>query len=355
MCRFIFSLLFFIQFSISVIAQHEPNVTITKSKPRPDSNYIKSYKHYLTIGFFVATPITTLTLTPKDSTIKPTEYSTNLASAIGFTGSYKSISASFGFRTNPEADEKSKYGTTKYKSFSIGTQRTKFAIRFDYRKISGFYNGDSMITIPNEPTTYFKRSDVTTKQYMLSGLYNFSWRKYSYQSSFLFTEHQLKTRVGFIMKSSISLNRLQSDSSLINNTDKTATNSEKIQQLNYTSFLVGPGMGLNVVIAKRVYFSLMIFYSIDFVTYTLINNNNSTNTRDNSLTGFYEGRAALGYHSKRFYAGIKVVGDKIAVQTQDYKVENTFGVLTLDIGYRFNAPGILKKVYSKTLTRYLGL
>lgn len=354
MNRFIFFLLFLIQFSIPLLAQHHPDVTITKTKPRPDTNYIKSYKNYLTIGFFVATPITSLILTPKDSTIKPTSYSTNLSSAIGFTGSYKSVSGSFAFRTTPGSEETNKYGTTKYKSFSLGTQRTKFAIRFDYRKVAGFYNGDSLIVLPNSPESYFKRSDVTTKQYMISGLYNFSWRKYSYQSSFLFTEHQLKTRVGFIIKSSISFNRLQSDSSLINAT-KTATNSEKVQQLNYTSFLVGPGMGLNVVIAKRVYFSLMVFYSIDFVTYSLINNNNSTNTRDNSLTGFYEGRAALGYHSKRFYAGFKIVGDKIAVKTPDYKVENTFGLVTLDVGYRFNAPGILKKTYEKTLTRYLGL
>lgn len=354
MCKCIFSLLFLFQFSILLIAQQDPGVTVTKNKPRPDTNYIKSYKHYLSIGLFVATPVNTLTLTPNDLTVKPTEYSTNVASAIGLTGSYRSISGSFAFRTNPEASETSKYGTTTYKSFSIGTQRTKFAIRFDYRKVAGFYNGDSIITIPDTPGTYFKRSDVVTKQYMISGLYNFSWRKYSYQSSFLFTEHQLKTRVGFILKSSISFNRLQSDSSLIN-LDRTASNSEKIQQLNFTSFLAGPGVGLNVVIAKRVYFSLMIFYSLDFVTYTFINNNNSTNTRNNSFTGFYEGRAALGYHSKRFYAGLKVVGDKIAVQTLDYKVENSFGVLTLDIGYRFNAPGILKKVYSKTLTRYLGI
>ncbi len=354
MFRFIFIFLFFIHFSISSSAQQHSEVTVTKTKPRPDTNYIKSYKHYLTIGIFIGTPINTLTLTPKDSTIKPTAYSTNLASAIGFTGSYKGISGSFAFRANPEADATSKYGTTKYKSFSLGTQRTRFSIRLDYRKVAGFYNGDSVITTANSPDTYFKRSDVSTKQYMISGLYNFSWRKYSYQSSFIFTEHQLKTRVGFIMKSSVSFNRLQSDSSLIN-LDRMATDAEKIQQLNFTSFLVGPGMGLNVVVAKRVYFSLMIFYSLDFVTYTLINNNNSTNIRDNSLTGFYEGRAALGYHSKRFYAGIKVVGDKIAVQTQGYTVENSFGVLTLDIGYRFVAPGILKKAYAKTLTKYLGL
>lgn len=347
------SFLFFI-LSLPTFAQKETSVSINKTKAHADTNYVKSYKNYLTIGIFTATPVNTLTLTPKDSLSKPTNYSTNLSTAIGFTLSYKSVSGSFAFRTPVEEDLTNQYGVSKFKAFSIGTQKTKFAIRFDFRKVAGFYNEDSLITLPNSPTTYFKRSDVNSKQYMVTGLYNFSWKKYSYQSSFNFTEHQLKTRVGFIMKSSVSFNRLRSDSSLIN-LNGTATNSEKVQQLNYTSFLIGPGMGLNVVIAKRVYFSLMAFYSLDFVTYSFINNNNSTNTRDNSFTGFLEGRVALGYHSKRFYAGMKFTGDKIAVQTTDYKVENSFGVLTIDIGYRFNAPGILKKVYANTFTKYLGL
>ncbi len=340
-----------------VFAQEESStsVNIRKSKSRADTNYVKSYKNYLTLGMFIAAPVNTLTITPKDTLKPPTQYKTNLSSVIGFTGAYKSISGSIGFRIPAEANQTYKYGTTSFKSFSIGTQQTKFALRYDYRKVGGFYNSDSLIAqTATQPSTYFKRSDVTSTQYMISGLYNFSWKKYSYQSSFNFSEHQLKTRVGFILKSSVSFNRLDSDSSLIN-TQGAKTNAEKVQQLNYTSFLVGPGMGLNVVIAKRIYFSLMLFSSFDFVTYTFINNNNDTKNRSNSFTSFYEGRVALGYHSKRFYAGLKFIGDQIAVQTTDYRVENLFGAITLDIGYRFHAPHILKKVYEKTLTKHLGL
>ncbi|MGN6645578.1 MAG: DUF4421 domain-containing protein [Cytophaga sp.] len=351
--RFIFIIISFLFFTNLVLAQDEGSVTMRRNKPRADTNYIKSYKDYLALGIFIAAPVNTLTLTPKDSLIKPTEYKTNLSSVIGFTGAYKSVTASIGFRIPVEPDLTSKYGTTKFKAFAIGTQKTKFSVRFDYRKVAGFYNGDSLIKIPGSTETYFKRSDVESRQFMVSGLYNFSWKKYSYQSSFNFSEHQLKTRVGFIMKSSISFNRLNSDSSLIN-LNQTATNQQKVQQLNYTSFLIGPGMGLNVVIAKRVYFSMMLFLSFDYVSYAFVSNDNSK-TRNESLTGFFEGRMALGYHSKRFYAGLKFVGDKVAVQTTDYKVENLFGAVTLDVGYRFNAPGILKKVYENTFTKFLGL
>jgi|GEM_PF-2531794 len=345
--------------TLTLLAQEESSVNVRKSKKHADTNYVKSYKNLLSLGMYIAAPSNTLTITPKDSLKPPTKYKTNLSSVIGFTMAYKSISGSIGFRLPIKPNLTNEYGTTAFKSFSIGTQQTKFSLQFDFRKVGGFYNSDSLITTSATSTTqasstYFKRGDVTSKQYMVSGLYNFSWKKYSYQSSFNFSEHQLKTRIGFIMKSSLSFNRLNSDSSLIT-MDKSASNSEQVQQLNYTSFLLGPGMGLNVVIAKRVYFSLMVFYSYDYVTYTFIDNNNFTKNRSNSFTAFYEGRVALGYHSKRFYAGLKVIADQIAVQTTDYRVGNSFGVLTLDVGYRFHAPGIIKKVYKKTFTRYLGL
>jgi hypothetical protein len=350
-------LFFFTCFFIStlVLAQENVKYTSRKTKRRVDTNYVKSYKDYLTIGIFIAAPINILTITPKDSTIRPTTYKTNLASIIGFNIGYKSVFAALGFRAPIEADKSSKYGKTYFKAFTIGTEKTSFTIRFDYRKTNGFYNSDSLVYQPSTHTyTYLKRGDVNTKQYMLSGLYNFSWKKYSYLSSFTFAEHQLKTRVGFLLKSSFSLNTLKSDSSLINLTNTVAV-SDGIQQLNYTSFVVGPGMGLNVVIAKRIYFSMMLFLSYDFVSYKFIDNNNNILSKNTSITVFFEEKIALGYHSKRFYAGLKFTADQIQVQTLDYKVGNLFGALTLDVGYRFNAPSILKKVYSKTLTKFLGL
>lgn len=351
-------LFFFACFFISTLglAQEQTEYVSSKTKKRADTNYVKSYKNYLTIGVFVAAPINILTITPKDSTIRPSTYKTNLASIIGFTVAYKSIYAAVGFRVPAtEAEKSSAYGKTYFKAFAIGTQRTRFSVRFDYRKTSGFYNSDSLIYDPSTNTSgYLKRSDVNTKQYMLSGLYNFSWKKYSYLSSFNFSEHQLKTRVGFIIKSSLSSNILKSDSSLINLTN-TAPVSDGIQQLNYTSFLVGPGMGLNVVIAKRVYFSMMLFLSYNFVGYKFIDNNNNTIYKSTSITAFFEEKIAIGYHSKRFYAGLKFTADQIQVQTTDYKVGNLFGAVTLDVGYRFNAPGILKKVYAKTFTKFLGM
>ncbi|WP_018342175.1 DUF4421 family protein [Cytophaga aurantiaca] len=345
----------FIFFITLVHAQEQVEYSARKVKLRADTNFVKSYKNYLTVGLFIAAPINFLTITPKDSAIKKSTYKTNLASIIGFTVAYKSIYAAIGFRAPVEADKSSTYGKTYFKAFAIGTQKTRFSIRFDYRKTNGFYNSDSLIyNSSTNSSSYLKRGDVNTKQYMLSGLYNFSWKKYSYLSSFNFSEHQLKTRFGFILKSSFSSNQLKSDSSLINLTN-TSSVSDGIQQLNYTSFVIGPGMGLNVVIAKRIYFSMMLFLSYDFVGYKFIDNNNNVIYKSSSITAFFEEKMAVGYHSKRFYAGLKFTADQIQVQTRDYKVGNLFGALTLDVGYRFNAPGILKKVYAKTFTKYLGM
>lgn len=336
-------------------AQNKIEQQINKTKKRVDTNFVKSYKDFFTVGLFISAPSNIVTITPKDSTIKPNTYKTNLASIIGFTAGYKSIYVAVGVRTPLEASSYSKFGKTRFKSFSIGTQNTRFFLRFDFKRTTGFYNSDSISYIPSNNTSeYLKRSDVNTKQILLSGLYNFSWKKYSYLSSFTFSEHQLKTRVGLIIKSSVSWNQLNSDSSLIN-LNNTPSVKDGIQKLHYTSFIVGPGLGLNLVIAKRVYLSMMLFLSYNFVNYKFIDNNKNVLLHNTSFTAFFEERLAIGYHTKRFYAGIKFIADQIQVQTQDYRVGNTYGSLTLDVGYRFNAPGILKKTYKKTFTRFLGL
>jgi hypothetical protein len=350
-------ILFFIILSYSSIlcAQETSKYTLKKTKPVIDTHYVKNYKDFLTIGIFITIPYNTLSITPRDSSIKPTTYKTNLASIIGFTAGYKSISFSIGFRAPIEAGKNSEFGKTYFKSFSIGTQKAKFSLGFDYRQATGFYNSDSLIySASKKDYRYLKRGDVNTKQFMVSGLYNFSWKKYSYLSSFNFSEHQLRTRIGLLIKSSISTNHLKSDSSLINRPNATSI-SNGIQQLNYTSYVIGPGVGLNVVIARRVYFSMIVFLSYDYVTYKFIDNNNNVIHKNNSFTAFFEERIALGYHSKRFYAGLKFTADQIQVKTVNYNVGNKYGALTLDVGYRFNAPGILKKTYKATLTRFLGL
>ena len=349
-------LFFIILLTCSTIhAQNKIEQQVTKNRQRVDTNYVRSYKKFFTVGLFISAPSNTLTITPKDSTIKTNTYRTNLASIIGFTVGYKSIYAAVGFRAPIEASSYSKYGKSKFKSFSIGTQNTRFFVRFDFRRINGFYNSDSIVYVLSKNSReYLKRSDVNTKQIMVSGLYNFSWKKYSYLSSFTFSEHQLRTRVGFMIKSSVSWNQLRSVSSLINLKNSPVVNNG-IQELHYTSFIVGPGMGLNLVIAKRIYFSMMLFLSYDFVTYKFIDNNKNTLNQNNSFTAFFEERVALGYHTKRFYAGIKFMADQIQVQTLDYKVGNLYSSFTFDVGYRFNAPGILKKTYKNTFTRFLGL
>lgn len=74
-----------------------------------------------------------------------------------------------------------------------------------------------------------------------------------------------------------------------------------------------------------------------------------------TISAYTDGRASLGYQSKRFYVALKYIGDRIVFYTSDLKYENSLGIVTLDFGYRFNAPGLIKKGYDATLTRFLGL
>ncbi|MBC7450334.1 MAG: DUF4421 family protein [Cytophagales bacterium] len=331
-------------------------MAVTRSKPKSDSNYIQSYKHYLTLGTFIALPITTLTISSiHDKNEIPVTYTANLSGGIGFSGAYKSLSGSFTFKLPIDPSTVDQYGVTKYKALALRMQNPKYFIGFDYRSTSGYYSDSIIGKTATGDNSYLKRNDISNKQYMLSGMYNFNWKKYSYLAPLNFAERQIKTKVGFLLKASASYHTLHSDSSLISSPKTSTQAATNVADINYISTKVGPGLGWNVVVAKRVYFALQAFYSIDMVAYWYTDNKGNLKNSSRSIAGFVDLRMALGYQSERFYTGFKIVVDQVAVRTTENRISNLFGIFTLDVGYRFNAPGILKKAYKATFTRFLGI
>src|SRR6187402_926473 len=116
-------------------------VTVNSSKPKSDSNYIQSYKHYLTIGTFIAIPVTTLTISSiHDKNEKPVTYTANLSGGIGFSGAYRSLSGSYTFKLPVDPASVDQYGITKYRALALRMQNPKFFIGFDYRSTRGYYS-----------------------------------------------------------------------------------------------------------------------------------------------------------------------------------------------------------------------
>jgi hypothetical protein len=331
-----------------------------KNKAKEDSNFIQSYKQYLTIGAFSASPVSEIQLSSyKQFAAKTSDFKANLSNTLGFTIGYRSIYLAVGFKTPTDLSSVAKYGKSSYNSFALRVQNPRYLLSFDYRDIQGYYNTNPIST--TDPVTkvktesYIQRGDIQSQQYVISGIFNLNWKKYSYLASLIHTERQIKSKVGFLLKTSVSYNSLGSDSTLVQNINAKTKVIHDISSLNFMSYKVGPGLGMNLVLFKRIYFSSMLFYSFDVVSFQGFDSSGKQLTSNTSVTGFAEGRAALGYQSKRFYIGMKFIGDQVTFHTTENRISTHFATVTLDIGYRFNAPGFLKKGYDATFQRFLGM
>lgn len=345
-----FLLLFFFFFGLIQSNAQDTNISVPK---KFDTTFIQTYKDYLTLGLFTMSPVNTFKIhTHTPTKDKDYNFTTNIAASIGFTAAYKSIYVGFAFKTSLDAQSIETYGTSRFNGFGIKVNNRKFNIAFESGKVKGYYDENVTFKDSTGTTKYAKRGDITEKHYAFNGIYNFNHKKYSILAPTIYTERQIKSKVGFLMKGSVSKNLITSDTSITNPAD--GNNHTTFNRLAFTSYKVGPGIGINIVLVKRIYVSLLFFMSSNLVFYNY-SGEGTERIKGQAFTTFLEGRAAIGYQSKRFYIGFNFNSDRILFKNDNLKIENITQIATFTMGYRFGAPKLLKKVYNATLTRYLGL
>jgi hypothetical protein len=161
-------------------------------------------------------------------------------------------------------------------------------------------------------------------------------------------ERQIKTRLGFLMKASLSYSIFDSRSSLIDERQQPYFKDfQDIRAINSIVLKTGPGLGANIVVFKRIFFSLRVFLLANYSRYDYTFLNNRSSRWNNSVNVFGEGGASIGYNSKRFFASLNANGDVNEMQLKGAKVRTNYGAVSLDIGYRFNSPRFLDRGWEK--------
>jgi hypothetical protein len=112
---------------------------------------------------------------------------------------------------------------------------------------------------------------------------------------------------------------------------------------------------MNLVFFKRMYLSINVFLMSNSLVYRYTEEGDNYTSWKYNVNYFLEGALGLGYNSKRFFMGFRVGGDNNVMRIQGASVKTNFGTASIDMGYRFNAPGFFKKAWNRTLTRYLRL
>jgi hypothetical protein len=351
----------FLLSSLSYAQENIININDDNKHPgSKDSLYIRDYSELLMFGIYTSAPTLEKKITPVDT--KMGKYSSdfrgNLTGTLGFSIGYKVLGFSYGFKIPVDPTSIDSLGKSSYSTLGLKVRKKAFTLSLDYRKYQGFY--DSYTTNFNtslpDSTPFYIRPDMAVKSYSATGLWNFSWKKYSFSAPITYCDRQVKTRCGFLLKADISYLGLSSDSSFISATQQVAfSDFGRVKTVDAVVYKTGPGFGMNLVFFKRMYFAMNLFVMHNNLIYRYTNETNNQSAWRYDTNYFLDGGAGIGYSSKHFYVGLRASGENNVIRLQGAKVQTTFGVVCFDLGFRLKAPGVLRKSWEKTLTRYLGL
>lgn len=315
----------------------------------PDSLYIKTYPNFLSVGMHVLSPAIGVNFSPDQKAPDGHDVSstlrTNIADIIGFSGTYRYISAGFAFLLPSGMNMHSDYASTSYRTATIKYNNAATALQFRYVRIRGFTDinrsGVKDVTM---------RPDMLSKDFQFEGIRNFSWRKYSYTGPLNFAQRQVKSHRGFLLKAGVYYNQLSADSAIANPQQREYySDFSRVNVLRSLSVRLAPGIGGNLIFFRRIYFAAAVFTSADLVFYKYLERSDEPANRRTTFVFVGDAKASLGYQTKRFYAGIRYETERRFGSLHELSMTTAYTYTGLELGYRFDAPSIVKEVYRKTM------
>ncbi len=314
-----------------------------------DTTYIKIYPNFLSVGIHVFSPSLYSTITPENSTAignkADAKFRTSIADIIGFSANYRFVSIGFALLLKQGLNKHSGYAPSSYHTLTVKYNNAKYSLQFKYLKLKGLTDINQSSNMPVR-----KRADILNREYQFEGVYNFDWKRYSYQARSSFSQRQIKSRAGFLLKGGLYYKKFAGDSALLS-LDKRKYYEEFADNKGIQTFSIkiAPGVGGNLILYKRIFLSMAAFTSFDLYLYRYINSADETSNRRSSAVFTIDGYISLGYQSKRFYAGLRYETDRRNASLHGINMGVINSYTGLEFGYRFDAPRIMKRFYKKTM------
>lgn len=319
-----------------------------KQKDVPDTNFIISYPQYISLGVYTASPLMQIVVDPinNDKDLYKSDFKGNFSDLLGFSLAYKSLYIHYAFKTPFGPTEDAKKGRSVSTGITVRMRKPRYTLAAEYRRYKGYYDSNApAYNFLDTLQENYVRPDMNYKNIGVNGIYNFSWKKYSYNAPLLYIERQLKSRIGFLVKGGVNYTTIYSSNSTILSNQQTQNieSYDGLKSINALLFKVGPGVGLNLVVFKRFYFAFNYFIMGNLIEYTyktVQDGNSGLHTNANIYT---ETATSFGYNSKRLYGGISFNGDINIMRIKGANVKTNFATASITVGYRFNAPKFLDK------------
>ncbi len=320
-----------------------PNLRI-KPNP-PDTLYVKTYPNYLSVGSQISSPYIRLNLVPPDGK-GASRFRTNVPYIVGFNASYRFISAGFAFLTRIHTHDD--YAESQYRTATIKLSVKAFSLQYKFTRIKGLTDTNSQ---HNTGTEHFlKRPDIVNRDFQFDVVYNPGWRKYSYPATFSFSQRQVKSRVGLLLNAGLYYTRMTGDSALITPVQQAYFKDfDDVSIIRSLSVRVAPGVGGTLVLSRKFYATLVVFPACDLLFYRYLDHPHDHGKLYQTFAFALDSRLGVGYQSKRFYAGIRCDVEQKQANLRGLTINNQYSFLGLEVGYRFNAPRFVKKIYKETM------
>jgi hypothetical protein len=329
-----------------------PKLKAKRNRNPPDSSYIKTYPNYLSVGLHILSPGIRLNVSPRGTKIPGTDpsskFRTNIADIVGLSASYRFVSVGFAFLLKSQHTH-SDYAPSHYRTATIKYNSNGYALQFKYLRFRGFTDiNQSNSFDPN--SRYTKRPDMVSKEFQFEFLNNFNWKKYSYIAPINFSQRQVKSRAGLLLKAGVYYNQIAGDSSIVDEKQQQYDEDFKgVKAIRTLSIKIAPGIGGNLVFLRRIYFSVAGFTSYDLYLYKYLNEIDDKVKGKQTFVLVLDGKASLGYQSKRLYTGLRYEAERRAAWLRSADVNTLYTYIGIELGYRFDTPKVVKKVYKKTM------
>ena len=318
----------------------------------PDSLYVKSYPNYLSVGIHVLLPAVDLNVSSRSNKAMSSEHTsklrTNQADIIGLSVSYRFVTAGFAFLIKPGIQNNYNYAPSHYRTATIKYNSAAYSLQFKYIRWRGFTDINTANSISYDK--YVKRPNMVNKEFQFEGIYNFGWKKYSYVAPITFSQRQVKSHAGILLKAGVYYNQLSDDSILVTRQQQPYFDEfGNVKAIRTLSIKLAPGVGGNLVFLRSIYFSVAAFASADLYFYSYLKNPDETTTNRRAIVYVLDGKTSLGYQSKRAYAGLRFEVENRKAALHSIKMNTLYSYIGIELGYRFVAPHIVKKVYKDTM------
>ncbi|MBL7857716.1 MAG: DUF4421 family protein [Cyclobacteriaceae bacterium] len=303
-----------------------------------EDGWIEGMDNYMGLKLSVSNDIETFQVDVEaDDYVVDLYPNTTTLAKIHFNYKFLSFNLKFAPSFFPGNGDEAMKGETKSFGLSTGFNFRHWFHNFSYSKTKGYYLNNSEdfdAYVPGGPCLQVPELVVTN--FEGSNGYSFN-PKFSVKSLTTQTERQVKSAGSFIPM-------LGYRYYIVNNKEEEATSKQKS---NNFEFVVSAGYHYTFVIQKNFYFSLGITPGMGYIftkLSTRIPGMDEVVTHSNNPVIRLDGRGALGYNGRAFFAGCILNATATSFEQEGTTAVNSYtrAAYQIFVGIRLNAPPKLR-------------